>query len=550
MKEHDSKKRYLGEFYTPFIFAKKSLEFINEAINIEELKSGKFRIWDMACGKGNLEYYLDESVYKYLYMSTIDKEDIEYCKKKFKKACIFQYDYLNDDIEKNIKSKEKIFKIFDYKKIPKKLKLDLENKELNWLIFINPPYATSQVAGTNSKSKKNVSYSSIRNIMHENKLGEASRELSAQFMFRINKEFVNGKNIYLAIFSKTNYIKSNNNEKFREYICNYKFINGFVFSSSNFESTSKTTPFPVSFIIWKISNKYNIKKENINLPVFDNNCKKIGKKNFTVIDKNKLLNKWIKRVRNIYTFVPLSSAIKVKRAGKDIRDKICDGFIGSLMSCGSDLQKQNLTAIFSAPQSSAGSFSITKDNFEKAMIIHAVRRITKVDWLNGGDQFVIPKGDFESLSEKFKLDCIIWSLFSNSNQTVSMNNVFYKNKYYKIENQFYPFDYKEVYSNIHFFYYDNDKRFVNEYLKYKEKIISKESLDLINISKELYNFFYRNIEKLNLKKFEISLWDAGFWQIRKSLKDAKIGLNILNELKLKRNIVRNNIFGEIDKFIS
>ena len=544
MKEHDSKKRYLGEFYTPFAFAKKSIEFINKAINIEELKSGKYRIWDMACGKGNLEYYLDKSVHKYLYMSTIDKEGIEYCKSKFKNACVFQYDYLNDDIE--LKSQ-----IFNYKKIPKKLKSDLKNKNLNWLIFINPPYATSQVAGTNSKSKKNVSHSSIRNIMHENKLGEASRELSAQFMFRINKEFVNGKNIYLAIFSKTNYIKSNNNEKFRDYICNYKFINGFVFSSSNFESTSKTTPFPVSFIIWKISNKYNIKKEKINIPVFNNKCKKIGKKNFTVIDKNKLLNKWIKRVRNIYTFVPLSSAIKVKTSGKDIRDKICDGFIGSLMSCGSDLQKQNLTAIFSAPQSSAGSFSITKENFEKAMIIHAVRRITKVDWLNGGDQFVIPKGDFEGLSEEFKLDCIIWSLFSNSNQTVSMNNVFYKNKYYKIENQFYPFDYKEVSSGCNFFDYDNnDKRFVNEYLKNKEKIMTKESADLINTGKELYQYFYRNVEKIDLKKFEISLWDAGFWQIRKSLKDAKIGLNILEELKLKRDIVRDNIFVEIDKFIS
>ena len=545
MKEHNSKKRYLGEFYTPFAFAKKSLEFINKEINIEELKSGKYRIWDMACGKGNLEFYLDESVYKYLYMSTIDNEDIEYCKNKFKNVCIFQYDYLNDDIE----LKEKIF---NYKKIPNKLKSDLENKELNWLIFINPPYATSQVAGTNSKSKKNVSYSLIRNIMHENKLGEASRELSAQFMFRINKEFVNGKKIYLAIFSKTNYIKSNNNEKFREDICNYKFVNGFVFSSSNFESTSKTTPFPVSFIIWKISKEYNIKKENIALPVFDNNCNEIVKKNFQVIDRNKLLNKWIKRVRNSYTFVPLSSAIKIKTSGKDIRDKICDGFIGSLMSCGSDLQKQNLTAIFSAPQSSAGSFSITKDNFEKAMIIHAVRRITKVDWLNGSDQFVIPKGDFEELSEEFKLDCIIWSLFSNSNQTVSMNNVFYKNKYYKIENQFYPFDYKEVFLKNDFFDYEknNDKRFVSEYLKNKEKIMTKESSDLINIGKELYSFFYGNIEKLNLKKFEISLWDAGFWQIRKSLKDAKIGLNILDELKFKRDFVRNNIFGDIDRFIS
>lgn len=54
MKEHDSKKRYLGEFYTPLIFAKKSLEYINKIISIEELKSGNYRIWDMACGKGNL----------------------------------------------------------------------------------------------------------------------------------------------------------------------------------------------------------------------------------------------------------------------------------------------------------------------------------------------------------------------------------------------------------------------------------------------------------------------------------------------------------------
>lgn len=542
MKEYDSKKRYLGEFYTPLIFAKKSLEFINQAISLEELKSGKYRIWDMACGQGNLEHYLDKSCRKYLYMSTIDSKDIEYCKKKFKNACIFQYDYLNDDIElKN--------RIFNYKKLPSKLKSDLENKELNWLIFINPPYATSQVAGTNSKSKKNVSVSFIREIMHQNKLGEASRELYAQFMFRINKEFINGKNIYLAIFSKTNYIKSNNNEKFRESICNYKFINGFIFSSSNFDNTSKTVPFPVSFIIWKISNECNIKKENILLSVLNDNCEEICKKNYNTVDRNGLLNKWIKRERTSYTFVPLSSAIRVKNSGKDIRDKVCENFIGSLMSCGSDLQKQNLTAIFSAPQASAGSLSITKDNFEKAMIIHAVRRTVKVDWLNGSDQFVIPI-EKEKLSEEFKLDCVIWSLFATSNQTSSMDNVFYKNKYYRIDNQFYPFDYKEVYSNCGLFDYDNSRRFAYKYLKNKEKIITKEAFDLLNIGKELYIFFYGNIEKINLDKFKISLWDAGFWQIRKSLKDAKIGLDILNDIKLKRNILRNNIFKEVYRFIS
>ena len=220
------------------------------------------------------------------------------------------------------------------------------------------------------------------------------------------------------------------------------------------------------------------------------------------------------------------------------------------MSCGGDLQKQNLTAIFSAPQASAGSLSITKNNFEKAMIIHAVRRIVKVNWLNGGNQFIIPKCGFEGLSEEFKIDCVVWSLFSNSNQTVSMDNVFYKDKYYKIENHFYPFDYKEVFSNCDFFNYDNRKRFIHEYLKNKEKIITKESLSLLNSGKELYKFFYENIDKINLNKYKISLWDCGFWQIRKSLKEAKLGIDILNNLKIKRDILRENILKNTSQFVS
>ena len=537
MNEHNSKQRYLGEFYTPLNFAEKSLSYIYNIISDKELESGKYRIWDMASGTGNLEYYIDKKYHKYLYMSTIDKNDIEYSKEKFKNACLFQYDYLNDDINNND---------FEYNKLPQKLLNDLNNKDIKWIILINPPYATSQVAGTNSKSKKNVSISKIRDMMHKEKLGDASRELYAQFMFRIHKEFKYNNKVYLAIFSKTNYIKYNNNEKFRNKICNYKFISGFIFSSVNFDNTSKTTPFPVSFIIWEINNNHNIKNENIILDVLDNNCNIINKKNYNVIDSNNLLNKWIKRIKTSATFVPLSSAIKVKTSGKDIRDKICEGFIGSLMSCGSDLQKQNLTAIFSAPQASAGSLSITKENFEKAMIIHAVRRTAKVDWLNGSDQFCIPKNE---LNRKFILDCIIWTLFSTSNQTSAMDNILYKEKYYTIINHFYPFDYKKVYSGSTFFKYNNEKRFCFEYLENNSEYISDEASELIKAAEKLYKYFYSNIEKINREKFKISLWDSGFWQIRKSLKDVKLASDILKELKNKRNILKNNISKHTDDFI-
>lgn len=534
---HNSNKRYLGEFYTPLSFAKKAIDYIYKYISKEELASGKYRIWDMACGLGNLEYYFDSSIYKYLYMSTIREEDVLYCKNKFIDACIFQYDYLNDDIYDNN---------IIYTKIPEKLKRDLEDKSIKWIIFINPPYATSQVAGTNSKSKKNVSSSLIRDIMHREKLGESSRELYIQFLYRIHKEFFN-KSAYLFIFSKTNYIKSNNNEKIRNTICNYKFMDGFLFSSINFDDTSKQVPFVISFIMWQISNSHNIKNENIILDVLNDDTTFSIKKNYSVVDSNNLLNKWIKRVRTSETFVPLSSAIKVKTNGNDIRDKVASGFIGSLMSCGSDLMKQNLTSILSAPQASAGSLSITKDNFEKAMIIHAIRRSIKVNWLNSSDQFIIPK---EDISRVFILDCIVWTLFSSSNQTSSMDNVYYNEKYYKVVNHFYPFRYMEVYDNNSFFDFDGQDRFVAIYIEENKKYLSKEAIDLLEKGKELYKFFYSNIDSINKEKFKILLFDVGFWQIRKSLKDAKIGVSLLKEIKYYRDVLRENILKESYKFIS
>lgn len=536
-----SKKRYYGEFYTPFSFAKKGVEYIDKAIGLDNLKSGEYRIWDMASGIGNLEYYLPKECMKYTYMSTLYEEDVLYSKNIFKEATIFQYDYLNDDIVLSDN-------FIDYKKIPSALKRDLKNKKLKWLIFINPPYATSQVAGTNSKSKKNVSKSLIRDIMHKEGLGESSRELYAQFMFRIKYEFKD-KDAFLALFSKINYMKANNSEKFRECVCRYRFLNGFMFSSSAFDMTSKLSPFPVCFINWHINENCNIKNENIILDILDSNTNIIHEKKIEVVERNRLLNKWIKRERGSIVFVPLSSAITVKNTGNDIRNRICEGFLASLMTCGNDLQKQNLTAILSAPQASAGALSITKDNFERAMIIHAVRRIVEISWINSSDQFVIPR---EKLSDYFTLDAIVWSIFSSSNQTVSMDNVLYNGKTYKIINNFFPFSAEEIKlwiegKNIVLFPSKDDERFLYLYLKNKK--LSKEARLLFTYGKSLYKYFYENIEKLNLKNYKISSWDTGFWQIRKSLKEIYPDLELFEKIEDAKIKLKEKLLKEADKFI-
>ncbi len=385
-KIDENRKRFLGEFFTPVNFARKALEYIEKVLGKNWWTSGQYRLWDMAAGTGNLEYYLPIEALKYCYLSTIYKEDIDYCVKLFPEATCFQYDYLNDDVE-NVFANGKI----DYEKtwkLPENLRKDLENPEIKWLILINPPYATSQKAGAGSKTeiKQDVSDTKIRKMMHKEYLGEVSRELYVQFLFRIHKEFEN-KNAFLGLFSKINFINANNNQKFRDKIFHFIFENGFIFSSANFSGTSKTNAFPVGFLFWNLKIHQKLESQKIEIDIFNEKIEKIGCKNIEAADRKQFLSKWIKRPAATIIFPPLSSAISFKFNNKDTRNRIADGFLISLMCAGNDFQSQNQTALLSAPGASAGALSVIPEIFEKSMVVHAVRRIPKATWMNDRDQF-------------------------------------------------------------------------------------------------------------------------------------------------------------------
>jgi len=546
-------RRFEGEFYTPINFAKKGLDYIEKTIGKEWWKTGEYRLWDMASGTGNLEYNLPTEALEYCYLSTIYKEDVEYCSQNFPTANCFQYDYLNDDIELLFNNFAKVQNLGEVEnwKLPQKLRNDLLNPKIKWIILVNPPYATSQKAGTSGKSKQGVSETKIREVMHLNNLGEDSRELLVQFLFRIKYEFKN-KTAYLALFSKINYLNANNNQKFRDTVFNFQFISGFLFSSANFSGTSKTSPFPIGFMIWNLSKSIKIENQNIVTDVFNDNFEIVSQKTITSENKTNFLSKWIERpVANI-KFPPLSSAIELKLNNKDKRDRISEGFLMSLMCKGNDLQNQQYTALLSAPYVSAGALSVTAQNFEKAMIIHAVRRIPQKNWLNSSNQFLQPVG---KLTDEFITDCTIWNLFSSSNQTASLKNIDYENEIYQIKNQFFPFQISEIKTwqcnnneiikNLE----NQENRFLANWLINKK--LSNQSQELLNKGTELYLLFYENINKIELTKFKIESWDAGWWQIRNSLKNYDLAINLFNDLKiLHKKLSRKLIEQIIDyKFI-
>lgn len=544
----ETMRRFHGEFFTPLKFANKSLNYIEKTIGKQWWLSGEYRLWDMAAGTGNLEYHLPQDALQYCYLSTLYKEDKEHLDKLFSEATIFQYDYLNDDVENIFQDRDGFQFDFDWK-LPSKLRNDLSNPKIKWIILINPPFATAQPGKTASDGyKSDVSDTRVRKIMHKNNLGEVSRELFSQFIYRIKREF-NNKEAHLALFSKIKYINSTNDQKFRDHVFNFSFERGFVFSSINFDGTSRNSQFPVGMLIWKLNTENKIEEQEICVDIFNQQVEKIGTKKIKSENKVNFLSKWINRPSATIKFPPFGSAIEVKFENKDRRDRISKDFIASFMCQGNDFQCQNQTSLLSGPYVSAGALSVTQSNFEQAMVIHAARRIPKATWLNDRDQFMTPKGE---LSEEFIVDCTIWNLFSNSNQTAALKDVKYEDEIYQIHNHFFPFPIKEIKNweitdiDIKMTLASAKDTFVSEWIL--KKHLSQEAEQVLEKGKEIYMFYFANLGQIRSNKYKIETWDAGWWQIKQALNDVDLCKTELKELKILHDQLKDKILPKLKEY--
>ena len=551
----DSLRRFHGEFFTPIPFATKALDYIADTVGQEWWKTGEYRLWDMAAGTGNLEYNLPAAAWKYCYLSTLEETDVEHLTRLFPDANIFQYNYLDDDIdyiaakvqmEKDKLASKDVFA--SYQKLPANLVADLNNPNIKWIILINPPFATASSGGAGGSNKAEVSMTGIRRLMHRYNLGEVSRELFSQFLYRIRYEFA-GKQTHLGLFSKIKYINSNNDEKLRNNIFQFQYERGFIFSSVNFDGTSRASQFPVGMLIWNLFNKQELINQNITVDVLDTHCSKISEKRIITYTRDEFLNNWVERPAAYIKFPPFGSAIEMKADNKDRRDRISDNFIASFMCVANDYQHRNFTAYLSGPYVSAGAFSVTPDNFEQTAVMHAARRIPDYTWVNDRDQFIIPRGE---LSQEFISDCAIWSLFADSNQTAALKDVVYEGTTYQIHNHFFPFAVSELKkwqisdSDIRQTLMSAEDTFVCKWLA--SHSLSPEAQSVLNKGKEIYRFYFEHINQLRTSKFKIETWDAGWYQIRMALKNADLAADLLSDIKVLHHALRDKLLPQLSEY--
>ena len=540
----DFRRRFTGEFYTPIEFAAKGLDYLERTVGKEWWKSGEYRFWDMAAGTGNLEFELPSSALPYCYISTLEAEDAKYCQKIFPAATCFQYDYLADDIPALAGQ----MTFGQTRKMPQNLVADLANPKLKWIVFINPPFATASVTsgGLGKVSKDAVSMTPIREWMHQEGYGEASRELFTQFLFRISKEF-DGKTAHLCMFSKVKYINSNNDQKIRDGFFQYKFERGFIFPIKCFHGAKGN--FPIGFLVWNLGRKQHLSRQVIKLDVFNKDMEKIGIKMLPSVERTAMLNKWCLRPRwdgrsVMPTFV---SAFKLQTDNKDPRNHIAPGFLCSL-SCGrDDFQHQNMVFILSAPYASAGAFSVTPENFGKAMVLHAVKKMPKATWTNDRDAFYAPNVE---LPGEFLDDCVMWSTFADSNYAVSLRNIQYQGKTWQIANNMYPFlledvrrwpcGHGDIAAQIGA---ANEDRFLAKWLSSRK--LSPEARAVMSAAEKLYAKFYAEICNTSWMDWKIETWDIGIYQIRQALKAAGIATDEISALKEAHDNLRAKLLPQI-----
>lgn len=157
---NDEARRREGEFFTPLPFAAKALEGLERTLGPHWWRSGDYRLWDMAAGTGNLEYHLPSEAWPYLYLSTLHPQDVTHMERIFPGVDVFQYDYLNDDIGNLFSGDDDQATSHGFTaqagfafansatwKMPERLRRDLDNPDLKWIILINPPFATAQKGG-------------------------------------------------------------------------------------------------------------------------------------------------------------------------------------------------------------------------------------------------------------------------------------------------------------------------------------------------------------------------------------------------------------------
>jgi len=520
----DTNRRNKGEFYTPTTFVDKAHRMIEKALG-EDWKE-KYVVWDNSSGTKNLtrDYRFNE-----LYCSTLEQGELNQCTDYNKESVSFQFDFLNDSLDK----------------LPKGL-LDALKANKPIVFFLNPPYATGCSGVGKSKEKGTTSTTLINGLMKSHNIGACSENLYAQFLYRIlmiKREF-NLTDCHIALFSPTLFLTGSSWAKFRNaYLNEFAFDNAVQFKASHFADCADT--WGISFSIWH--NGETTDKNNFNYTSIDKEngeIVEIGKKDVYNTDGLKTASDWAKeQVKQIKTkkTIALTSGIGIAKE-EQVRGAIFDGALGYFLNGSNNVDKNwSHCALFSWNYSNGHGHGINADNFDRCTALFAARKLIEKNWVNSKDEYLVPNTNHDKWNE-FVNDSLIYSLFHSSSNQSSLRNVEYKEKLWNIKNEFFWRSASEMAELANACGNDemyNDARTSSDryvYKKLQDITLSPEAQAVLDKANEILDktVSRRMVFNAEHPEYQVCNWDIGFYQIKAmatndELKEFKVVFDKLSE---------------------
>lgn len=506
----DKDRRREGAFFTP-------TPWVNEAHRMIETELGndwrnEYIVWDCACGTGNLTR---DYRFKELYCSTLLQEELDImdgnrinCESKH-----FKYDFLNDD------------------SLPEGLLNAMKgNKKI--VFFMNPPYGTAKNMKTViGDHKAGIAKNSINDIMKKDKIGGASQQLYAQFLYKIlmyKKEY-NLDNVVIAFFAPPLFMSGGSSKGFRNKLLNnFKYKSGMLFQASHFADVSGQ--WGISFTIWKNGITENKNEFKMDLKDIDDTIKNIDVKTIYNLDNSIKASDWvrkdIKKLKSHRNCIQMKSALNPSLDGK-LRGSDITGSIGYFHNNANNVYyNAQLVGLYSTVFSGANGLPIISENYKKCIALFTARKTIKGNWINDKDEYSIPD-ELHPDYEQWNNDAMVYSLFHSSSQQSAMQDIEWQDKSWDIKNEFFWLSKDRMLALGEEYHFDalqrdtrNDsERFLYEQLQSTQ--LSPDAQELLDKATELIEktFEYRRNMNESHPEYNLQCWDAGWYQIKIILKE-------------------------------
>ena len=533
----DTNRRNKGEFYTPTLFVDYAHKMISDALG-EDWKD-EYVVWDNCCGTKNLTR---DYRFKELYCSTLENAELDISSRYNPEATSFQFDFLNDPLEKLPKGLLEAFE---------------QNKKI--VFFLNPPYARNAGDGFTKSTSISIINNLINEQMKKDKMGQAASNLYTTFLYRIIliKEKYNLNNLHICIFCPTLFLSGPSFNNFRN-----KFLNNFClqdaiqFNAGHFADVASS--WGISFSIWNSGSQ--IDKNNFNYKLIDNingDIKIISNKIVYNTDEIQSASDWenykltINKTQNEWPIC--TSGIKLADKITNVIKKYKTNSIGWIYNKSNNVDTSGTyVALYTMINSdSSTGHSILDDNYDKTLSFFAARKLIEKTWINSKDEYLAPNENHPKFQE-FVNDSIVYSLFNGSSNQSSLRQIKYHDKLWDIKNEFFWMSKSEIESLANEFgndtcYLDvhtSEDRFVyrllNNQLTSQEREANK-NLQEITLTPEAQavldkaceivrkTFKYREMFNELRPEVQINNWDAGFYQIKLLCKE--FAPDLLKEFK-------------------